>query len=241
MDLIAFMWDLVNHPEKLDRYKQDPATYLEQEGASLSGADKHLLLHFSPQSADQSGLPSPSREIGIQEISTVTRFVVNPDPVLGASTANNDADSTPICLLSGNPVTVMSRAAVFLAEENASEVDNILSGGVLCRLLPHSYLMTQEDADGVHVVFFDLRLCYVGPSNLYDVPMVIHIKTPGAEPTEGKKYHFGDKLVTFYALKYTLLKADDLLQVALGPDSSYNPETKELRLQIELLKLNTGQ
>ncbi|HEY0604323.1 MAG TPA: hypothetical protein VGD58_15490 [Herpetosiphonaceae bacterium] len=235
MELIAFMWDLVNHPEKLDRYKQDPTTYLEQEGASLSGADKHLLLHFSSQDADQSGMPTLSREIKLQEISTVTRFVVNTGQVSGTSTANNDTDPEPVILLNGNPVTLTSRAAVFLAEQNASKVDNVVSGGVVCRLLPHSYISLTNG------VFFDLRLCYVGPRNLYDAPMVLHIKTVGPEPSENDRISLNDAQIQFYALDYVLLKTDDPIKVDLGPDSSYNPGTKELRLEAEFVKLLSGQ
>jgi hypothetical protein len=232
MDLIEFMWDLVNNPEELDRYKQNPAAYLVEEAGSLSGADKHLLLHFSPSGTDQNMEATRSKAGNLQEVSTVTRFVVNPDPKAVESPASSASPEQPISL-EGMHISLSSRGSVFLAERNVNPKEK--KDGALCRLLPHSYLITTQDGS----VFFDLRLCFVGPSNRYDAPMVLYIKTLGGEP-KGHVHHLGDAQVRFYADEYLLLKPDQPVSFKLGDDSKYYPHARRLVLNPSLIDLVPG-
>ncbi|MBV9789358.1 MAG: hypothetical protein JOZ51_14335 [Chloroflexi bacterium] len=112
-NLVRFMQDLVNNPEELRRYKQDPSAYLAS--ANLSEAAKGLLSQFA------------APFMAVEEVSTVFTLSI-PSPKQAFSTAQ--AEPIP---LTKTAELHAPNAPVIIEKTGSAKGDQ-------CSLLPLSYI-----------------------------------------------------------------------------------------------------
>jgi hypothetical protein len=202
-DLIRFMQDLVNNPEELSRYKQDPMLYLAQ--TRLSAEQQDLLLKFSS--------PIPKLPFINEEVVTVFSLDISPEL---AEQQEIDKEKS-IISLEHTTVQLVAHSTPVIIEP---------AEGLVCRLLNHSKVYITKDKKHVS---FHLHMCYVNPNDPTDQPFVFELITKDriAIPP-GEMVNFADAKVIWNSTHPVILTYDRWIERKLTSDSYYNSATNEL-------------
>lgn len=199
-DLIRFMQDLVSNPERLMRYKQDPAAYLES--LDLPKDILELLLKLVTQEL---------------EISTVFSLGLSLQPVGSPQQPDTDV-GVDFISLEGQQVEFLAPKAPVIIESTwgTHQPDQ-------CQLSSNSYIYISPENE----VSLYLGLSYTNPNDptnyhyLFDISM--------GSPVQNPVYLQGTE-VSLSILFPLVLTYNTPTWRTLGPLSDYNASSNTLRL-----------
>jgi hypothetical protein len=202
-DVLRFLQDLVDNPQELRKYKQDPAKYLAQ--TNLAQDVQRLLGKFSNPTS------SLSTMFIMNEVSTVFQLNISPNPW---ETPPQAAEVGPELPLEGTEIQLVCHSSPVIIER---------TDDLPCRLLLHSYIHRENG------VPFKLHLSYTYPYDPTDQVFVIEIRTTGLIP-EDVQFNRADAKVSLTAFKPVVMKYDKWVYRKLVYGSYYNRSTGELVL-----------
>lgn len=153
-DMLRFLQDLVDHPQELRKYKQNPAAYLE--ALALPPDIARLLFKLITQ---------------YREISTVFALGLSLQP--DNSPKQIGADNEGIIFLEGQQVTFFAPCSPVIIEST------INTGGDQCELSNDSYICI----DPQNQVSFKLNISYTDPSPAYCYTFNISMNELPAPPS----------------------------------------------------------